>query len=97
LIMKRKSFLYGALFGILVGSSAALLSSPKSGREWRQTLRNQRLSTTWEKFIPLKDQMVRSITQINSYNRQQPVNRNIKEEIENIELALLQLENTLKK
>jgi len=95
--MNRKSFLYGALFGILVGSSTALLSSSKSGKEWRQILRNQSLLTKWDMFIPVKDQMIRSITQINSDNRQQPLNRNIKEEIENIELALLKLENTLKK
>lgn len=44
--MKFKSFLYGALFGIIVGSSTALLTSPKSGKEWRDLMLNLGGDTT---------------------------------------------------
>ncbi|WP_314588691.1 YtxH domain-containing protein [Paenibacillus terrigena] len=36
---KRKSFLLGALVGSVVGSVAALLLAPKSGRELRQDIK----------------------------------------------------------
>jgi len=44
--VKFKSFLYGALFGIIVGSSTALLTSPKSGKEWRDLMLNLGGDTT---------------------------------------------------
>lgn len=36
---KRKSFLWGALVGAVVGSATALLLAPKSGRELRQDIK----------------------------------------------------------
>ncbi len=77
--MKFKSFLYGALFGIIVGSSTALLTSPKSGKEWRDLMLNLGGDTTKINKKLLTKKKNPSIQ--------------LKNELKKIEIAINELEN----
>jgi gas vesicle protein len=77
--VKFKSFLYGALFGIIVGSSTALLTSPKSGKEWRDLMLNLGGDTTKINKKLLTKKKNPSIQ--------------LKNELKKIEIAINELEN----